>query len=351
MKRIFPPSPSWSKRLSRIYSPVVLALLLAFSIPARADTQDAWLEAVAYYDAGQYKSAVGALENLLQSGSLADPARIKEALELLGAAYFYLDDREAAREPFTRLLIQNPDHELDPVRYPPPMRAFYARIREEKKAELDSLIEERKRQDEIKRKMLEAERARQAERRKVYIDRVYRENLYALNFFPFGVGQFQNQQPAKGWIFLSIQTAGLAANISGYAVAEALRNKRGFYNTAPPPGANPASFTPDHDKAKLARGFQWGGLVVFLAGYAAGVTDSLLNYQSTIKLQERNLGGGDQTAPSPARPGPAAPAPPASPASKPDPSSPAGESPSSGIQWKLTPGVGDIFGASLELKF
>ena len=71
-------------------------------------------------------------------------------------------------------------------------------------------------------------------------DRAYEQHSYAVNFIPFGAGQFQNGQRGKGWAFLGIEAA-LGA-ISLGAFVDQLRAVR-RPAPAPLPGCTPADDT------------------------------------------------------------------------------------------------------------
>ena len=100
------------------------------------------------------------------------------------------------------------------------------------------------------------------------------KNYYIFNFTPFGLGQFQNGQPVKGSIFLSLQALSLAANIGSYFGIELLRGADGKFSSK------------NLGTAKDLRTIQYGSLAVFAAIYLWSVIDALVHYEPQKTYQQ-----------------------------------------------------------------
>ncbi len=207
-----------------------------------------------------------------------------EARALLGAGAFF--EAQAAREAsqrdalqrmakaqFLALLRERPDHVLDPLIYPISVLDMFEQVREEHREELERLRRDPK---------LAADPGLET----IYIERMVRKRSYALNFAPFGVGQFQNGQPIKGTLFAAGQGVALAINVTSYFVILGLRGSSSgdtFYGT----GDDGVS----GDYA-LALGWRQAMLIslgVFTALYGWSVADALWHYEPEQVLQLRTL--------------------------------------------------------------
>ncbi len=171
---------------------IPLWLLLLAGAAAANPTQELAL-ARSQFERGQYQKVVDALApQLYPRALLRDDDELKEAHYLLGAAQFFLDRRDKARQEFIALLYLDPKKELDPAVESPEVYAFFEGV----KGELRQKLEELKREKE----KAEADKNKPAQER--VITRTVTEPSPIGNFVPFGYGQFRNDQPAKGTFFL-----------------------------------------------------------------------------------------------------------------------------------------------------
>src|SRR6185503_5681626 len=96
-----------------------------------------------------------------------------------------------------------PDYHFDPLLDPPRVVEFFNGVRKEEENEIAALEAARKRRDAD----AAARKKQEADARCAAQARVYQKNSYAVNFIPFGAGQFQNGQRGRGWAFLSVEAA------------------------------------------------------------------------------------------------------------------------------------------------
>ena len=213
------------------------------------------------------------LEPLFESGQTVEPPALEvRARKLLGLALYFeaqqvtdADRRrlllDSAEEQFLELLRKEPDESLNPLLYPASVVELFEAVKKEHAAELDELRAER---DESPNGS--ADQGLQT----VYIEREVIRRNYAVNFFPFGLGQFQNGEAFKGTFFASTQVAALGLNVASYWMIESLRGADGFFE----PGTGQAA-----DQARQWRITQYVGIGVFAGLYAWSIIDALLDYR------------------------------------------------------------------------
>ena len=161
-----------------------------------------WETAVNYFKYHEFDKAIERLTALLYPVNRLDVRRELKAREYLGAAYWWQGKREAATDEFTALLVRSPQSKLEPAQYPPKM--------------IDDFEQRRKRL--IETGVIKGELPP--------VDGDLRRpgNLappaLAMSLFPFGVGQFSNGEPQKGWLFLGSQ-----ALVGSLSVALYLQNR------------------------------------------------------------------------------------------------------------------------------
>jgi len=149
---------------------------------------------------GEYERAVSLIYPLVYPDlRLESEVDVLQAHRMLGVSYLFENKQAEARDEFRKLLELAPDFRFDPLLDPYKVVEFFNGIVREQQAQLGDIeIRLKKREQELNRhtgQILE----RRIERRS-----------YAINFIPFGAGQFQNQQRAKGWVFFGVE-AGLAS--------------------------------------------------------------------------------------------------------------------------------------------
>lgn len=151
-----------------------------------ASTITAYQEAVNAFKYQDFDNAIKRLRALLYPRTKLEQKREWQAREYLGAALWWHDDRQAALDEFTALLVRNPQARLDPTFYPPQMIQNYEGLR----SNLVRLGVIRADQKATVRKL-----------RPVTLPPA------PLAWIPFGVGQIANDEPLKGTAFLVAEMA------------------------------------------------------------------------------------------------------------------------------------------------
>ena len=231
------------------------------------------------YGHGDYKGTIALLRPLVYpSITLAAEADVVDTYKLMALSYFFENDEKGAEGAFKNLLQIAPSFELDPLIEPPPALAFFREVRK-KEADLSKELELRRERERKERERKERERKerearlREAMRERLVVTRTERRNIYALNFVPFGVPQFQNGHRTKGYVLLASQLtmASLSAGIWAYQL-----NRY-------PSGLVPNDEVTSVNQQQVVH-IAAGG--VFLALYAYGVWDGIRNFKA-VEISER----------------------------------------------------------------
>lgn len=203
---------------------VLAALVFAFSTfaatTAFADGRAELEKARASYLARNWAEAEERARALVDPVSgLKERALVSQARMVLGAALIAQGKKDAAVEVFEKLVLEDSTFEPDPLSYPSDVintfidtRAQLAERIKNAAVTAAKLEAERKAREEAERekqrRWLELVKA-QAQEEKITV-----RNSRLVASLPFGVGQFQNEQPTLGWIFLGTE----AALVAGTAV-------------------------------------------------------------------------------------------------------------------------------------
>ncbi len=239
------------------------------------------------FDRGEYGRAIEVLSPLLYPDiRLESESQIVQAHRMLGVAQLFAGDEPKAAQEFRKLLQVRPDYRFDPLLDPPQVVDFFNGVLRDHEAELARL--------EAKRR--EAERARErdlAECEKVrggpaVIERKVGRNSFAVNFIPFGAGQFQNGHRRKGWAFLVGESTLAAVSLGAFATNLALyglRPKLGCkYETNGQPCPRDAWDHTDENRSRFLLRTQVTSGALFLAAAAWGVLDAIYFYQPEVHL-------------------------------------------------------------------
>jgi len=234
------------------------------------------------YKHGDYKTSISTVRPLVYpSIALSSETDTIDAYRLLALSYFFENDEKSAQREFETLLNMAPDFDLDPLIESPPAVAFFREVRK-RMADKIKELKDRQERERLERERKERERKererklREAMRERLVITRVEKPNIFALNFVPFGVPQFQNGHRTKGKILLGTQllTGGLSAGIWIYHLTKY------------------AGGTVPHDEVQDVRGQQIvqgisGGL--FVALWAYGIGDGWYYYKKSTISEKREL--------------------------------------------------------------
>lgn len=246
-----------------------------------------------HYDKGEHPQAIAALRPLLYPKVVLQfEGEIATAHRLLGISYVYEKRLDLAEEEFRKFLQLRPDYRMDPLLEPQQVVDFFNSVLTQQQAELSEL--ERRQAEAAAEEKRRIEAVRHGP---LVIERRYGRNSYALNFIPFGVGQFQNGHRAKGWFFaLTESTLGLVSigalttNLALYGF-----NPRTTCIDNPAPGARadgrtlrgcPPGTLPDDkaDRAALLTQVQVVSGVLFWGVALWGIIDGVMHFQPEVPL-------------------------------------------------------------------
>jgi len=194
-----------------------------------------------------YEKVVALLRPILYpTVTINDPEKRRTAREYLATSYWWIKQKELAREEFTALLVEHPDHTLDPFYNPGPLIAFFESLKKE--LQQQKLIDPDEKTTQIQS-----------------VQVAPAPNPWAVNLLPFGVPQFSYGNPSRGWLLMVGQSLSLAASVaSGFAI-EDLRGSDGLFSQG------------DADTARDFRVIWWTSTALMTTLYLTGVVDGFAN--------------------------------------------------------------------------
>jgi hypothetical protein len=222
---------------------------------------------------GEFNQIRPMLEAVLVPTSKIEDSDLRiEARQLLAVGYFYdaqqvtsPEERRAflqkASDQFLELLRERPDFTLDALLFPASVVELFDQVQIDNAAELDAL----------RAKQSPNENSEGVET--FYVERRVEQRNFALTFLPFGVGQLQNGEVAKGTFFAVTQVLTLGINISSYLMIESLRGEDGYYD----PGVDRRSG--DYASALTWKNVMYGTGFAFLGLWAASVVDAIIQFE------------------------------------------------------------------------
>jgi hypothetical protein len=194
--------------------------------PARADPRSDLEKAHNAYAAHRYDDAEARLRALLdvQTGTLKDPDAIADARMYLGAVLLAEKRADEASVVFEALLIDRPEYQPDPLRVSLEAQDALTDAKTRLREKLAAIQAEKVRRAQEEKAKAEAERQRQALRlqtlEKLASTAVVTERSSRwIALVPFGVGQFQNRQPAAGWSFLVFESLLVVGSFVGQGLS------------------------------------------------------------------------------------------------------------------------------------
>jgi hypothetical protein len=275
----------------------VIALLAALALVA-APSSPALKRARDRFEFGSFGEAAAIVRGWL--GEHPDVAGDEgiEAYRMLGIAELKLGDDAQARSAFVSLLSLDPDHALDPFLVEPRVVEFFDRVKKEHEPALAplrerrrALDEQRRLADEAKRRLFTDEQARTGPPTRVV--RV-QERLYLLNWVPFGAGQYQNGDRAKGTAIAAAQVALGALNLGAILFHNQIAQDPGRRcSPSQPSGCSRPPYT-DADRRLMSRAdvVKYTSAGLFWAVYAYGVIDAHLRYVPRVETEITPQDGG-----------------------------------------------------------
>jgi hypothetical protein len=264
-----------------LLAPLVLSLLsLAASTPAEEFERGS-----VAFARGEYARTIEILGPLLYpEPRLEHEGEIAQAHRMLGVAHLFERQNAQAAEEFRRLLQLRPEYRMDPLLDPPLVVDFFNNILKQQESTLAEMARKRKEAYE--------EEARRRGPAIVFERRIVR-NSFAVNFIPFGAGQFQNGQRTKGWLFLGSEALFGGVSVAAFATNFALYGVRPKINCVMAPAGETATgdngcspgYVPnsDRDRSQLILKVQMISGALFLATAVWGVIDALVHFTPMIE--------------------------------------------------------------------
>jgi len=268
----------------------VIALSLAVVLAA-APTSPDLKRARDRFEFGSFAEAAAIVRGWLSEHPDATGDDAIEAYRMLGISELKLGDEAQARSAFVSLLSLDPDHVLDPFLVEPKVVEFFDRVKREHEPALGplrerrrALEEQRRLAEEAKRRLLSDEQARTGPPTRIV--RV-EEHLYLLNWVPFGAGQFQNGDRAKGTAIAAAQVTLGALNLGAILFHNAIAQDPAR-RCAPsqPAGCSRPPYT-DSDRRLMSRAdaVKYSAAALFWLVYAYGVFDAHRHFVPRVETE------------------------------------------------------------------
>ncbi|MBI5498864.1 MAG: hypothetical protein HY907_01365 [Deltaproteobacteria bacterium] len=266
----------------RRIAPLLPAVLAFLAPPAAADDLLDFEHAMDAYRSSDYPAAIERFRALVDPGREPLPSRAirEECLKYLGAALLFQGATNEASAAFERLLVLDPDAELDEGVFPAPILDAFRLVKNQMRERLEEL---RRAELELAERRMEEYRKRLEELgealRPRYLVRRDNDHSLFLAFVPFGVGQFQNGEDAKGWTLFGVEAALFAANAWTFLAWDWYTREAFAANT---------SDVRRQQAADYANGYKiasWAVLGTLLATMVGGIIDALVFYDESTSWQ------------------------------------------------------------------
>jgi hypothetical protein len=155
------------------------------------------------YQRHEYGTVVDTVQPLLYpSIELGSEDSVVEAHRLLALAFFFMKKMPEARHEVVSILSLRPGYELDPIVEPPVAVRFFQHIRREQDERLQEVRQRQLEEEEYQRKEIERKKAAaHAKAERVFVERTVTRRSRLIALVPFGVGQAQNGDYGKAWLF------------------------------------------------------------------------------------------------------------------------------------------------------
>jgi hypothetical protein len=250
-------------------------------------TREAFDRGRTAFGRAEYERAIEILNPLLYPEVLLDSeGEVVQTRRMLGVAYLFENKPEEARREFRKLLELRPDYRFDPLLDPQRVVDFFNGVVKEEESTIAKMVARRLQRE----KELADKRQRDLRLHMSPTIVRYERHSFAVNFVPFGAGQFQNGHRRKGWLFFGAEAVLGAVSLGAFAT------NFGLYGLTPtrkctvdPMGAECPSGAIDHSQEDTSRrllGVQVISGGVFFAVAIWGVIDALVNFQPEVQLPE-----------------------------------------------------------------
>ncbi len=252
-------------------------------VPGTPAARDAFDRGRTAFGRAEYARAIEILHPLLYPEVLLDSeGEVVQARRMLGVAYLFENKPDEARREFRKLLELRPDYRFDPLLDPQRVVDFFNGVLKDEEAVIAEMEQ---------RRLARIRKFEPPGRRLPPVVMRYERHSFAVNFVPFGAGQFQNGQRRKGWLFLGIESflgavsvGAFAANLSIYGLTPHRK-----CNVDQPMGIECPASAIDHSQEDMSRalvGVQVVSGALFWAVSVWGVIDALVYHQPEVLMPE-----------------------------------------------------------------
>jgi hypothetical protein len=271
---------------------IAAAIVLASVATASATPAEDYDRARQLFLQHDWQSAIPLLGSVLYPQPLlGESNKVFEAHVILGACEFETGDKPTAHDEFEKALLLDSERTLSALTFSEGAIELF----DETKAEV-----KRRAADEAARTL----KAEANEKLQAYLKSlvVVEHHQFALNFVPFGAGQYQNGDYKK---FYALSAAEFATAATSIAIFGYLVNKYGISGTVNPKLDDPHT-------VRLLQQVEIGSGAAFFALYAYGVFDAIRHYKPQTRLDSDpsilppDLRSIDPNAPPPSKPPPKA---------------------------------------------
>jgi tetratricopeptide (TPR) repeat protein len=247
----------------------LIVLLLAMSATASASPAEELDHARSSFRSHDCDSASKTLTFLLYpKEQLALAGDLLEAHEMLGACHADAGRIQDAKDEFEKALQLDPTARLDPTFFTSGAQHVF----DDTRADLE---QRRAKEAEIRKLQEERERLKKIRENLVLVE----SHHYYYNFLPFGLGQFQNGEQTKGYLFAAGQ--GLAVSGS-FGLWLYLARKYGV-------NCPHCVTLEDADSVRHMQEVQVGLGILAIGLYGWSVIDAVRHYKAQVRLDDSQL--------------------------------------------------------------
>lgn len=277
----------------------MVALVATSATVAWADAFTDFQKARNSYSAGRYEEAAQRFAVLLDPANgetVTDPVLLEQTRTYYAASLIALGRQQQADKEIEAILMANPAYSPDPI-FPTVVLDRFTEVRARMRAELERRALERAQEERREQERQEQARRREAER----IARItqlakqeYRvqENSRWIAAIPFGVGQFQNDQQALGWLFLTTEAALAATSIVTGAIVSSLQTQ-GIEALTPGPTRRNIDVPELNSRIDTAQTINHISLAALVVVAVGGVAHAQLTFvPERVEVRERELPAG-----------------------------------------------------------
>lgn len=253
---------------------------------AELDSGAAFERARIYYESAKYAACVDAFVRLLDRSDGLETKDRAQARTYLAACFIASGKVEEARQQFRQAILE--DRQLEPpdaVVFPQAVVDVFVQVRSSLMGALQRQQEEdllRSRQEaEAQRLRAERERHRVVElERLAALETVVRKNERWMAWVPFGLGQFHNDNPTLGWVFLTTEAALAATAITATSI------ELGLHSQAQG-GRAPLDYPDLNSKVTAANQVGTVAWITLLGVATVGIVEANISYRDEVRVGQR----------------------------------------------------------------